>query len=295
MDRKQRFYELIKVDSIRCLNDFVYWTKPAKFYCSVCEHEWITSPSKVEGGTRCPNCAKNCHYDTDMFIIKSQQKHGNKYTYTRTNFINSRTPVIVTCSRHGDFLQNPNDHLQGYGCAQCAGCKRLSNEEFDKKLTESNRGVIRVGEYINSYTPILVQCVACNHKWAARPTKLHGKHATGCPKCRTKKGVFGTYVEHKGYKFRSILESKCYDVVEEFTHRRGFTFQCQKTYPQSKTNHSCDFYVNEIKLWIEVSGIQTETYRTRIQRKVGWVDELGENFIFAKNAEQLKEILNGEI
>ena len=56
----------------------------------------------------------------ENFVTKSSVKHGSFYSYSNVYYVNSRTPVIITCSIHGDFTQTPNNHLQGSGCKECS-------------------------------------------------------------------------------------------------------------------------------------------------------------------------------
>ena len=59
---------------------------------------------------------------TGDFIKKAKNTHGNKYDYSKVNYRNNRTKVIIICPEHGEFLQRPNDHLSGCGCPECADC-----------------------------------------------------------------------------------------------------------------------------------------------------------------------------
>lgn len=275
---------------------YAFWSNPCEFSCNKCSHTWITTPRRIIiDGTRCPQCAGNLKGDTKSFVLKAVKQHGTKYDYSSVMYVKSNEPVTIRCPDHGSFNQTPNSHLTGYGCIACANNTLNSNAQFELKLNQANRGVVRIGEYTGSHNAILVQCQACNHEWTAKPTKLTGKAATGCPKCRTKYGVFGTFVEAHGKTFRSILESKCYDVVQKFCSHQGFEFEYQKKYIQSTTNHSCDFYIVDQKLWIEVSCINTPTYHSRIQRKLNWIRELGENFLFVTSDTSLRNILYGKI
>jgi len=56
--------------------------------------------------------------NTDIFIKKSSDLHSNFYTYEKSIYISNKTPIIITCPIHGDFLQSPN------------------NDDINKKLTE---------------------------------------------------------------------------------------------------------------------------------------------------------------
>lgn len=89
------------------------------------EHgEFLQKPTyhlqKTNNCNKCYNLlrGKSQKFDTNIFIQKSKEIHGEKYDYTKINYINSSTKVIITCKVHVDFLQIPNDHLQYSGCSK---------------------------------------------------------------------------------------------------------------------------------------------------------------------------------
>ena len=75
---------------------------------------------------------------TELFIKSAKEVHSDKYIYSKTKYVKSREKVIITCPKHGDFLQTPNSHLNGTGCPKCKDenignrC-RLTTEEFISK------------------------------------------------------------------------------------------------------------------------------------------------------------------
>lgn len=56
---------------------------------------------------------------TEDFIKKAKEIHGNKYDYSKVEYVTAKTPVCIICSEHGEFWQKPNDHLNGRGCPIC--------------------------------------------------------------------------------------------------------------------------------------------------------------------------------
>jgi len=54
------------------------------------------------------------------FVTKAQSRHGNRYSYDKVTYINTRTKIKVydpIC--HHYFWVTPSDHLQGTGCLYC--------------------------------------------------------------------------------------------------------------------------------------------------------------------------------
>lgn len=74
---------------------------------------------------------------TKDFILDAIKVHGNKYIYDKTEYINKRTKVCITCPKHGDFWQNAQSHLNGCGCKECMKEKfRLTYDDFIQRAKE---------------------------------------------------------------------------------------------------------------------------------------------------------------
>ena len=79
----------------------------------------------------------------DAFIEKAREKHGDKYDYSKVEYINNKINVTITCPIHGDFPQTPDRHLRGSGCKDCAIEERkrkylenINNDEYIKRAKE---------------------------------------------------------------------------------------------------------------------------------------------------------------
>lgn len=78
-------------------------------------------------GRGCPKCAfsrntKLQKDDTQAFIKKSREIHGDLYGYSKTKYgKNAHEKVILICKYHGEFKISPNSHLsKKCGCLQCS-------------------------------------------------------------------------------------------------------------------------------------------------------------------------------
>ena len=57
---------------------------------------------------------------TEEFIAKAKAVHGDKYDYSKVEYVDSTTKVCIICTEHGEFWQKPGSHMKGHGCARCA-------------------------------------------------------------------------------------------------------------------------------------------------------------------------------
>lgn len=125
---------------------------------------------------------------TNEFIYKSALIHDNKYDYSNVRYEGNKIKVNIKCPIHGLFLQTPNDHMMGRGCAKCKGVSRLSTEEFILKSQKIHKGLYEYSEtkYKNTKTPVVIVC------------KIHGKFlqkpnyhlcGNGCKKCAYEKNL----------------------------------------------------------------------------------------------------------
>jgi Zn finger protein HypA/HybF involved in hydrogenase expression/very-short-patch-repair endonuclease len=74
----------------------------------------------------CPKCADVLISNTEEFIKKSVEVHGDLYDYKNVFYKNAKTNVEIICKKHGSFYQSPTKHLSMQGCPVC----RLSKGEL---------------------------------------------------------------------------------------------------------------------------------------------------------------------
>lgn len=82
---------------------------------------------------------------TEEFVSKAKEVYPNKFDYSRVNYINSKTDVMIGCQKHGFFTIRPTDFLTGYhNCQKCSSenkskklsSRKLSKEELKNKYIE---------------------------------------------------------------------------------------------------------------------------------------------------------------
>jgi len=78
----------------------------------------------------------------------------------------------------------PANRIAGTGCASCAGVKKLTQEEFERRMHEKHPNLILLGKYQNSTEQVKCQCTTCGEIWDATPQSI--TTGQGCKKCWNK-------------------------------------------------------------------------------------------------------------
>lgn len=70
----------------------------------------------------------------EQFIEKACKVHGEKYDYSKTNYLGTSEKIIIICPKHGEFIQTPNHHINSKsGCQECSGCKKVTTEDLIRR------------------------------------------------------------------------------------------------------------------------------------------------------------------
>lgn len=172
-------YDYSKINYVNCMTKLII----------ICpEHgEFIQQPTVHLMGCGCSVCAKNNagqsqRFTTEKFIKKAKEIHGKKYDYSKVEYINSQTKIIIICPEHGEFLQVPNSHLIGCGCDKCGGSATLNTEEFIQKakVVHYDRYDYSKSRYVKSSSKVIIICPEHGEFKQAPASHLNG---AGCPDC----------------------------------------------------------------------------------------------------------------
>ena len=151
--------------------------------------KFLQTPSKhIHRKQGCPKCkgeklSKHFKLDEKEFINRSNKIHKNKYDYSKVNYINTHTKIIIICSSHGEFTQLPTNHLyKKRGCGKCKGGILISQKEFIEKANKIHKNKYDYSKvnYINSQTKIIISCSKHGEFKQGAQCHLSG---SGCKKC----------------------------------------------------------------------------------------------------------------
>ena len=142
--------------------------------CIICtEHGefWQTAGGHLSG-QGCKKCVGLNKPTTEEWIERVKLIHGNKYDYSKLEYVNAKTSVCIICPEHGEFWQMPSVHLRGGGCPQC-DMSHLENHIYimlkDKEvnfISESNINGLLGRMRVDFYLPdkkLVIECQGGQH------------------------------------------------------------------------------------------------------------------------------------
>lgn len=130
----------------------------------------------------------NNQLNTKSFITKAIKLHGNKYNYSKVNYINTKTNINIICPEHGLFTQTATNHLKGRGCTICGLNKRTKNitkgvETFINEANKihSNKYDYSLVEYKQAHSKIKI--IYPIHGLFEQTPNHHINGLNGCKQC----------------------------------------------------------------------------------------------------------------
>ena len=207
------------------------------------EHgEFMQKPNDHLNGCGCNSCGLKTIKDkfksnNSNFISKAKEIHGDKYDYSKVNYVNAHVKVKIICPEHGEFEQKPNNHLNGKGCSRCVGkCRSLTTnmviDDFNK--IHNNKYDYSMVNYIDNTTKISIICPI--HGVFEQTPAAH-KQKQGCPLCNISKGE---------------------DNIKLFLEKNNIIFERQKRFKECRNIRPLpfDFYLPDYNICIEYNGKQ---------------------------------------
>jgi hypothetical protein len=151
------------------------------------------SPEGHWRGYGCPSCgcektASLLKLSQQEFILRCQEKHKNRYDYSNVVYINNGTKVKVICPFHGEFMVQPDHHMEGVGCLFCANVKRADVQRhtladfLDKsKKVHGDRYDYSKVVYKGAKNKVEIVCSKHGSFWMAAESHYIAKQ--NCPSC----------------------------------------------------------------------------------------------------------------
>jgi len=213
------------------------------------EHgEFLQTPNGHKNGAGCPKCGINkikkiLKKSLENVITDFKEVHGDKYNYSKVQYINTMTKVEILCPEHGSFFQSPNDHLRKIGCPKCAGRNQFTQKEVIKKFKEVHGDKYDYSKvrYKNLNSKINIICP--EHGEFLQAPKYHIK-GSGCPKCNIQNRLLTQYeainnfkkVHGNKYDYSKVQYLHSMEKIEIICPKHGSFWQT----PNTHSNMNCE-------------------------------------------------------
>ena len=157
---------------------------------------------------------------TEEFIAKAKAVHGDRYDYSKVEYVDSKSEVCIICREHGEFWQKPKNHLSGYGCSICSGRKKMRTFDFVKRAqnVHGNKYDYSKVDYKGNAEKVCIVCPDHGEFWQRAGNHLKG---VGCPKC----GIIKSSSAQKIW-----TQEKCYETALQFKDISTFCREEQVAY-----------------------------------------------------------------
>ena len=269
------------------------------------------------GCPACGNIKKGLSSNTEEWIEKAKEVHGDKYNYSKVNYEKSNKKVMITCSKHGEFKQTPTIHLLGYGCSKCSDNYSPTTEEWIEKAKEvhSDKYDYSKVEYKNNKTKVIIICKE-HGEFNKQPANfILGQSCPKCnycPKCQLWRtwGKLCLYCKPNNKLYKKAYEKSKELVVVKYLkeklpdydsiHNRSVGSHCTKDEKENSNGHlfpdirfDCDFY--HLIVEVDEHKHRGADYKCDEQRMYNIIAKLGLPCIFIRynpdSKESNKEIL----
>ncbi len=219
--------------------------KHGPFYCSPTNH--------VHDKNGCPLCSIRYVPTTEGFISSASKIHNNEYNYDKVIYSSSKTPVIIGCSLHGEFMQTPNNHIEGMGCKKCsviATGKKLKQpiNEFITRanIIYNNKYNYSLVDYDNYHSPITIICPI--HNEFQRTPETHIYNLLGCYKCEPTRTIESKWLDTLNIpedrrQIRIFIDKKIY-IPDAYIAETNTVYEFWGDYWHGNPNKYCPNDIN---------------------------------------------------
>jgi hypothetical protein len=214
--------------------------------------EFLQRPDSHLRGSGCNECGNESNRlkqksNTPDFIKKAVAKHGNNYDYSKVNYIDNTTKVIIICKDHGEYTQQPSNHLMGKQCKLCSieniRLKNRSNTtDFIETATKKHGKIYDYSKvnYIDNSTKVIIICSI--HREFEQTPSCH-LSGNGCQKCgKIKSHQSQTFTTEEFIENAMEIHGDKYDYskVEYVNSKSNVIIICKKhgEFEQIPTSHT---------------------------------------------------------
>jgi hypothetical protein len=214
---------------------------------------------------------------TEIFVEKAKAIHGDKYDYSKSEYVSTRVKLIIICPIHGEFSQTPEGHTsKKFGCKACAQdfigellakdvsvyikqCNDIHNFKYDYSKIE----------YKNAHSLLEIVCPIHGSFSQEAAAHLRGQ---GCPICGDIKAGFSkmtgysllfidraNIVHSHKYDYSKSVYTGNMDNIEIICPDHGSFFQTPGNHLQGKGCSKCHSIISKLEVqWLDILNIPEE-------------------------------------
>jgi len=183
-------------------------------------HIFRQTPSGHLQGKGCPQCVANRKSDTTEFLEKAVSKYGDKFDYSRVEYVKSCLKVEIVCPNGHVFFQTPNKHLMGRGCDQCRRIFQRGETHPNWKPSRTDEDRARRRQLKNSEL----------NYWRGA---VFGRDNSTCQKCHAVRGELNAHHILPWSKFPEVR----FDIDNGITFCRACHQEYHSRYKLAECNH----------------------------------------------------------
>ena len=147
---------------------------------------------------------------TEEFIKRAIVIHKGRYDYSKVDYTNAKTKVVINCENHGEFMQTPEKHLRGNGCAKCSRPIPIDTEDLVNRFIDVHGDKYDYSN-VNLQGSFIKDCITCKDHGDFMQYYSQHLNLAGCPKC----GILNTQMKIR----KSLLKSKFEGIVQPEDHK----------------------------------------------------------------------------
>lgn len=185
---------------------------------------------------------RNTKYTTEEWVNTAKKIRGEKYDYSKVNYVNSSTKILIGCPIHGYFEVRPVEFLRGQGCPKCSHPSKKSNtKEFIEKAKKihGNKYDYSKTVYQGKDVPVTITCPVHGDFQQTPHNHLNNHGCYQCGRERTKKAQFLT--QEKFIEKAKLVHNNKYDYsktnYERFNKPVIITCPIHGDFEQLPVNH----------------------------------------------------------
>lgn len=274
----------LKIHSNRYNYDKVVYTNSITKIIITCkEHgDFQTIPnSHLHSKSGCPKCGTIESHDKqrlniDVFIERSREKHGYKYSYNFLKIKSLNSKVDIFCNIHGKFSIKAQSHLNGVGCRICyLDSIKGSIDDLKEKSIKKYGDIYDYSrfKYLDNKTKSIVMCLK-GHESKISANRILSTNFK-CQSCRNE-DYFNKWNfklnEIKGFNYSFIKGEKinitCLKCNKEFVRKSSEHFRLKNCIYCDPKRYTKDIFIRKSK------EIHSDTYNYSLVEYISSEDKI---------------------